>query len=497
MRVRLVTAGGGQPWEAHLVAACQQGSLPAEVVQRCFDLGDLLAAAAAGQAEAALVAASMRWLDREAVARLAASGLVVVGVVPAGDEQAERRLRQLGIVNLAQDTDPPGALVDLAMAALVGDPQGGGWHSQARAYEPAGATPGPPPGPAAGAGPAPPAPAPAAPPPSGAFVVVWGPRGAPGRTTVAVNLAFEAAPLVGETLLVDADTYGGSVAQVLGFLDDVPGLAWAARLAGRGELDVARLWQSTRKAAADGPRVLPGLPRAELWTEVRPTTWETLIELFRAAFPLTIADVGFCLEEEEELLYDQVRLRRNAVARMALQRADAVVAVARADPVGLHDFVRGFQELRRLVRPERVCVVVNQTRTGVFAGDPTEQIRPALARYAGIEPAIFIPYDRSSMDAALMVGRALREVRQGSPAQRAIAELARMMFVPPEQATPRRRRRGRASAGGPPPAGSPPAGPPPGPPRPPFPPDPGGPPPAGIPVDHAGGPPVQGARALR
>jgi Mrp family chromosome partitioning ATPase len=29
---------------------------------------------------------------------------------------------------------------------------------------------------------------------------------------VAVNLAFEAAPLLGEVLLVDADTYGGAVA---------------------------------------------------------------------------------------------------------------------------------------------------------------------------------------------------------------------------------------------------------------------------------------------
>jgi Mrp family chromosome partitioning ATPase len=29
---------------------------------------------------------------------------------------------------------------------------------------------------------------------------------------VAVNLAFEAAPMVGEVLLVDADTYGGAVA---------------------------------------------------------------------------------------------------------------------------------------------------------------------------------------------------------------------------------------------------------------------------------------------
>jgi hypothetical protein len=50
-----------------------------------------------------------------------------------------------------------------------------------------------------------------------------------------------------------------------------------------------------------------------------------------------------CLEEDEELLYDQVRLRRNAVTRLALQRCD-LVAVTRADPVGLHAFIRGYQD---------------------------------------------------------------------------------------------------------------------------------------------------------
>jgi len=44
------------------------------------------------------------------------------------------------------------------------------------------------------------------------LAAVWGPKGAPGRTTVAVNLAFEAAAAGGEVLLVDADTYGGAVA---------------------------------------------------------------------------------------------------------------------------------------------------------------------------------------------------------------------------------------------------------------------------------------------
>ena len=65
------------------------------------------------------------------------------------------------------------------------------------------------------------------------------PTGAPGRTTVAVGVATELAAAGTPTLLADADVYGGVVAQVLGFLDEAPGLAAAARLANNGQLDVA------------------------------------------------------------------------------------------------------------------------------------------------------------------------------------------------------------------------------------------------------------------
>ena len=122
MKVRLVTAGVGAAWEAALVQACQAGQVGAQVLHRCYDLGDLLAVAAAGQAEVAVVAAGTRWLDRDALARLAAAGLAVVGVAAAGDEDSERRLRQLGLLHVAFDADPPDALVDRARAALAAEP---------------------------------------------------------------------------------------------------------------------------------------------------------------------------------------------------------------------------------------------------------------------------------------------------------------------------------------------------------------------------------------
>jgi len=513
MRLRLVTVGAGAAWEADLVRACQAGEVAAEVLQRCYDLGDLLAAAAGGRAEVAIVAGELRWMDRDALSRLATTGLRVVGVVPTASEDTERRLRQLGLQQLGHASDPPAMLVKLARAAVTteaapaaapqtgtgtrtrsGSPSEGALVHNPLPFGEAGeAETLPVPAPSlsaappevaaddagAGAGAGDPgaveagvdaAPADLADPsdPSGRFgsgfeldaahaqrgiIVVWGPKGAPGRTTIAVNLAFESVPLAGETLLVDADTYGGTIAQALGFLEDYPGLAWAARLASRGELDSLRLWQAARRAGADGPRVLAGLPRAELWTEVRPSTWEALLDLFQVAFPLTIVDVGFCLEEDEELLYDQVRLRRNAVTRLALQRADLVVAVARADPVGLHDFIRGYQQLRELDVPaERVSVVVNQVRGGSFGGDqPAEQIRAALRRYTGIDPAAMIPYDRAGMDAALMAGQALCEARASSAARQALLTLAASILDPPattrRQQTRRRRLLRRAGRG--------------------------------------------------
>jgi hypothetical protein len=231
VKVRLVTAGAGAAWEAALVQACQAAQVGAQVLHRCYDLGDLLAVAAAGQAEVAVVAAGTRWLDRDALARLAAAGLAVVGVAGAGDEDGERRLRQLGLLHVAVDTDPPEALVDRARAALAvepdpagerSDPAGAALRPAGGPFDPAGepfrptggaldpaGEPLDPAGELAGSGDLP------GQPDGGgrrALAAVWGPKGGPGRTTVAVNLAFEAAAAGGEVLLVDADTYGGAVA---------------------------------------------------------------------------------------------------------------------------------------------------------------------------------------------------------------------------------------------------------------------------------------------
>ena len=223
-----------------------------------LDLPDLIATAGTGQARAVVVSADLRRLDGEALARLAAAQVAVVGLVDPGDESAMRRLRQLGVAEVLPADSPPEQVAE-AVARAVAD-------AEARAArEPGPVAAGAPAGAAAELGLADPARAlPALPDlaptepdrtdsPAGRLVAVWGPTGAPGRTTVAVTLAAELAALGRETILADADTYGGSVAQVLGLLDEAPGLAAAARGSDHGTLDLslslARRRRSSFRAA--------------------------------------------------------------------------------------------------------------------------------------------------------------------------------------------------------------------------------------------------------
>src|SRR4051812_18263012 len=115
MAVPVLTAVSDAVWEAQLVAALERGDHGVSVVRRCVDLADLLATAATGQARAVLLSADLRRLDRDALTRLAVAGVAVVGLVPPGDEDAERRLRQLGVAHVL----PSDATAETISAAVV------------------------------------------------------------------------------------------------------------------------------------------------------------------------------------------------------------------------------------------------------------------------------------------------------------------------------------------------------------------------------------------
>jgi Flp pilus assembly CpaE family ATPase len=272
----------------------------------------------------------------------------------------------------------------------------------------------------------------------GRVVAVWGSTGAPGRTTVAVGVADEAARLGVSTLLIDADVYGGVVAQVLGLLDESPGLAGAARQAAGGTLDSASLERLTWTLRPN-LRVLTGLARADRWPELRPRAVSAVLDEARRLADLVVVDCSFCVEEDEELSFDTAAPRRNGATLAVLDAADTVLCVSGADPVALQRCVRALGQLTDVLPDTEPLIVVNQVRRGPVPGDARAEIAEALERFAGREVGCFLPADRVGVDAALASGRTLAEVAPGSPLRSALRSLAARLARVPE---PRASRRG-------------------------------------------------------
>jgi MinD-like ATPase involved in chromosome partitioning or flagellar assembly len=281
----------------------------------------------------------------------------------------------------------------------------------------------------------------------GTVVAVWGPHGAPGRTSLAIALAAEFAAAGLRTVLADADTHAASVAPSLGLLDEAPGFAAACRLAGLGGLDEAQLERLavTPRGLRHPFRVLTGIGRSARWPELGPDRVAGAISAVRRWCEVLVVDVAASLEQDDGLASDVAAPRRNAAALEALRIADRVVAVASADPVGIPRFLRDHAELLDVVEPDpaRVTVVVNKLRQGAIGLNPAGQVRQTLARFGGIESAVFVPWDAAAFDAALLGARPLADAAPRSPARTAVRELAEAL-VPSGAASGIRRRRGRA-----------------------------------------------------
>jgi MinD-like ATPase involved in chromosome partitioning or flagellar assembly len=405
----------GASWESEAFARLdrQPGVV---VLKRCVDVDDLLATATSGQADVAVVGLESPGLDPSAVAHLRRYAVRTVAVVSRTDDpDVLARAERIDVSSLVASDDPEG----LAEAVTTVEE---GVDTRVR---PASGVESPPPaGEAPGTG--------------HRLVVVWGPSGAPGRTTTAVTLASLLARRGRDTVLVDADPYGGGVAQQLGILDEVSGLLSAARLAGSGHLEDR--FASTCRGVGERLRVVTGLPRADRWIEVRASAMEQVLECALERGDVLV-DTGFSLEDEPGQDFGS-RPSRNAMTLAALDLADEVVVVGSADPVGLSRLARGLVELRDRTGGAPVRVVVNRMRPSL--GWSEREIAGMVEGFSRVLGLHFLPEDRAGTDRALVAGRAVDEVGDG-PLVRALGSVVDATFPDsvPASGAGRRAARGR------------------------------------------------------
>lgn len=411
-RLGVLVAGGGAAWEGRAVDALATARPGVVLLRRCLDVTELLAAATTGAAAVAVVSAHLPGLDADAVAQLGRLGtrVLAVGDGPASSD----RLQRIGVAAVLPD-------VTEAFVAAVRDvarTQGPASVDATRPENPQPVVSG-----------------------EGRVVAVWGPHGSTGRTTLAVGIAAASAGRRVPTLLLDADPYGGAVAQHLGVTDEVSGLLAAARSANAGLLDAGRLAGLARQAGP-GLRLLTGLPRPDRWREIRAVALEELVSQSSVLEPLVVIDAGPGLETGEDTAPS-----RDALVTTTVTSADVVVAVAAADPVSLARAARALADLEDVRPGGAAYVVVNRWRPG--AGWSQADVRDMLFRVAPAAEVVFVPEDRAAADRALMTGSAVTEGRSNALSC-AIEDLAGRIAVGtgepvrPPRLGRRRPRRGRA-----------------------------------------------------
>ena len=256
----------------------------------------------------------------------------------------------------------------------------------------------------------------------GTIVAVWGTGGAPGRSTLALNLANCAAAEGMRVCLVDADTYNPSLSPLLGLLDDYSGIAQLCHFIERGQLDtqISDEAISTLRVGKYYLDFLSGITRPDRWPELRTRALRDSIKWLAHRYDVIILDTAACLESDAELGFAQAGPRRNGAAITTLEMADHIVLLGNADIIGIPRTIRAYDQMHEgactLRDTAKVHIWLNKVRAEATGRDAERELANTWQRFGPRNPISgFLPYDRKTVDRAWFRGQTLLEYAPRSP----------------------------------------------------------------------------------
>lgn len=252
------------------------------------------------------------------------------------------------------------------------------------------------------------------------FITVWGPLGSTGKSTVALNLAYESALYGQRVLLLDLDTHAPALNHLLPITETSPGLAGAARLIRQARFNPEELDRLSVniKHGRNQFRFLPGLANASRWAEVTPDTVKQLVSVCSHNFDVIIADVASSLEDP--LINAESPTTRNSVTRTAINLATQTLVCLSPSQLSVSRYLNVFTSLDELQKVRRI--VINR-------GDSNNQLNNAIRTLTKERVDAHIPSDEPALQLAESQRLPLALARRKSPARNSIALLAHKLLA--------------------------------------------------------------------
>ena len=350
-----------------------------------------------------LVDDTTSFLSRHLVDELHCGGRRVLGVYDPDDERGKGDLTDLGVDAVLARTAPPAAFVE-AIASLTASSRGAddaAFDRLVAQLDERGARPGQ---------------TPDAPTADGRLLVVGGPPGGTGATEVTVALGAAAARRGLRAVLVDADDCAPSLAQRLA-LPLWPNLRTAVDAVAHAE---GRLQEALTVAPRAGVAVLAGLSSPRDWADVRPAEVLAVLDRLLDLGVSVAANVGAVLEA-----LPAQGPQRYGLTRAVVGRADVIVAVGTATPVGVARLLSWSADAAELAPAATLQPLVNRAPVSAFKRD---EIADELGRVAGLSPPLFVPEDRR-VEAAAWAGEPVAD----GPFTRAVERLAAALLPAPQR----------------------------------------------------------------
>lgn len=224
------------------------------------------------------------------------------------------------------------------------------------------------------------------------LISIWGNHGAPGRTTVAINIAYCLAKANQPTLIVDLDAVAPSISSSLSIVSEIPGISSTIHDAMYGKLSKSNFDKNIFEVSKN-LHVLTGISNSKRWMELRTAGLIEVLKFASQFYANIVCDLSSVLPDQlEKDNYDQGIFKRFEHIPKIIELSSKIIYVMQANPLSLIRCNDNLEILRE-INPLEPFIVLNRVNQ-VYLGKRYESvINDILLRWTTYEKIIKIEED--------------------------------------------------------------------------------------------------------